>query len=54
MLMVGHLIQLYVIQRYYCSRDILTEVALMLKLELAVAPLGVFPNIISYVFYIFS
>lgn len=39
MLMVGHLIQLYVIQSYYCSRDILTEVALMLKTRVRSTPL---------------
>lgn len=38
MLMVGHLIQLYVIQSYYYSRDILTEVALMLKTRVSSNP----------------
>lgn len=55
MLMVGHLIQLHVIQSYYCSRDILTEVALMLKTRASsTPPLGGFPNTIPDIFYIFT
>lgn len=44
MLMTGHLIQLYVIESYYSSRDILTEVALVLKTTVSSSLWGVFQH----------
>lgn len=50
--MSDHLIQPYVIQSYYCSRDVLTEVALMLQTTVSISPPGVFPSLFLMYIYI--
>lgn len=50
MLMIGHLIQLYVIESYYSSRDVLTEMALMLKTTVSSSLLGFFPLSLLHIY----
>lgn len=48
--MIGHLIQLYVIESYYSSRDVLTEMALMLKTTVSSSLLGFFPLSLLHIY----